>query len=47
MSRSGHEFCGIVDKVASGVTSLKQGDRVVASANKGYLALVNAQAAAG
>ena len=28
---SGHEFCGIVDKVASGVTSLKQGDRVVAS----------------
>jgi threonine dehydrogenase-like Zn-dependent dehydrogenase len=26
-----HKFCGIVNKVVSGVTSLKEGDRVVAS----------------
>nr|POE52280.1 s-(hydroxymethyl)glutathione dehydrogenase [Quercus suber] len=27
----GHEFCGIVDQVGSGVTNVKPGDRVVAS----------------
>ncbi|KAL1304343.1 hypothetical protein AAFC00_000742 [Neodothiora populina] len=27
----GHEFCGIVDEVGTGVTNLKKGDRVVAS----------------